>query len=276
MGIFSKPTARLEGDEAARERSTQIRKAEIELLLQDLIAGAEYQQATLPPPPQVPNYEFGCYYRGARNVSGDFYDFIPLPQGKLGIAVADASGKGVPAAILTMCCRTLLRAQPEPSASSVRALANVNRMLHGNIKQGMFVSALYAVLDPVRHIMLVANAGHLPLVVWRARPKICTVYPSKGPILGVVPPAAYEAALKEETVILGPGDRFVFITDGVNEAMAPGEKELGMEHLRRRLQQESDAPTGDFLKHVVDTIEIHRAGGEQSDDITIVTGRRLA
>lgn len=277
MGLFSKPPPKTEAqDPASRPSSTTIRRIELETILADVSAGAEYQQAVLPrQAPMLPNYEFGYYYRGARSLSGDFYDFIPLPQGKLGVAIADASGKGVPAALLTMTCRTLLRAQPEPMATPGRALANVNRMLYGNAKQGMFVSAIYGILDPAAHMLVVANAGHLPLVVWRSQHRIATIHPSRGPILGVMPPSAYENAMKEDSIALGPGDRFVLITDGVNEAMAPGEKEFGMEHLRRRLQQGSDSPTADFIKSVIDTIDIHRGGGEQSDDITIVTGRRL-
>jgi sigma-B regulation protein RsbU (phosphoserine phosphatase) len=91
----------------------------------------------------------------------------------------------------------------------------------------------------------------------------------------MVPGDAYERVAKEETVSLEPGDRFLLFTDGVNEAMAPGQKEFGMEHLRRRLRAESDGPSDAFLRHIADQIDIHRAGGEASDDITILTGRRL-
>jgi serine phosphatase RsbU (regulator of sigma subunit) len=175
-----------------------------------------------------------------------------------------------------MTCRALFRAQPEPEASPARVLSNVNRMLSGNIKRGMFVSASYAVLDTAQHTLTVGNAGHLPTVIWRPKARIATVHPSKSPVLGILPPSAYEAQAQEESLTLGPGDRFIFLTDGVNEAMAPGQKEFGMEHLRRRLQTESEHPSDEFLRHLMEQIELHRSGGEQSDDITLVTGRRLA
>jgi sigma-B regulation protein RsbU (phosphoserine phosphatase) len=255
---------------------TRIRRAELETLMADLAQGADYQRALLPSsPPSIPGYDVGFFYRGARYVSGDFYDFVPLPEGRWGIAIADASGKGTAAAILTMICRAMLRVQPDPAAPPAEVLAHVNRLLLPVIKKGTFVSAIYMVLDPAAHALTVANAGHLPLVVWRSRARIATIHPSKGPVLGVLPAPAFAAAQKEERLGLEPGDRFVLITDGVNEAMAPGQKEFGMEHLRRRLRAESDGPTAEFLKHLVDQIEIHRGGGEQSDDITIVTGRRL-
>jgi len=250
---------------------------DLEIIYQDLTAAAEYQMGLLPrDAPQVPGYEFGTVFRPARSVSGDFYDFIPLSGGKLGIAIADASGKGVPAALATMTCRAMIRTQPEPDAPPARALANVNRMLYRNIKSGMFISGIYAVLDPSQHVLAVANAGHLPLVVWRSKAKVATIYPSRGPVLGVLPPPAYEAAIKEESIQLETGDRLVMFTDGINEAMAPGQREFGMEHLRRRLRSDSDGSTASFIGNLTDQIDIHRSGSEQSDDITLVTARRMA
>ncbi len=257
------------------QTSLRLRK-DLEMLLQDLVAGAEYQRSLLPKdPPATPGYEFGTVFRPARTVSGDFYDYLALGGGKLGIAIADASGKGVPAALATMTCRAALHAQPEPDASPARALANVNRMIYRNIKSGMFISAIYLVLDPSRHEIVVANAGHLPLVVWRSKAKVATIYPSRGPVLGVLPPAAYEAAIKEEPLSLDAGDRMVLFTDGINEAMAPGQREFGMEHLRRRLRSDSDGSTAAFIANLTTQIDIHRSGAEQSDDITLITVRRM-
>ena len=273
MGLFQKPPPGAD----ALESEAKPRKAELETLLADLASGAEYQQALLPHAlPQIPAYDFGVFFRGARKLSGDFYDFLPLDGGSLGIVVADASGKGIPASLLTMTCRAFFRAQPEPGASPARVVGNVNHMLSGNIKRGMFISVVYAHLNPSTHSMTLANAGHLPMVVWRSKARVATIYPSKSPVLGILSKEAYEAQAQEETVPIGVGDRFLLITDGVNEAMAPGQKEFGMEHLRKRLLADSDGSSASFLKNVVEQIDLHRGGGEQSDDITLVTGRRLS
>ncbi len=249
---------------------------DFEIVLQDLAAAAEYQQSLLPKGPvNVPGYEFGMVFRPARTVSGDFYDFIPLSDGKLGIAVADASGKGMPAALASMTCRAMLRTQPEPDAPPARVMANLNRLLFRNIKSGMFITGIYAILDPCQHTLAVANAGHLPLVVWRSKAKVATIYPSRGPVLGVLPPASYEASIKEELIQLEAGDRMMMFTDGINEAMAPGQREFGMEHLRRRLRSDSDGPTESLIANLTAQIDIHRGGSEQSDDITLVTARRM-
>lgn len=278
MGLFSRDPkpAPAPPPERPAAPAAPMRKADLETLLQDFAAGADYQQSLMPKaPPEIPGYEIALQFRGARQISGDFYDFIQVDVSKLGIAIMDASGKGIPAAMLSMTCRGMLHAQPEPDAPPGRVLCNVNKMLQNNVKRGMFLTGIYAVLDTSWHSLTVANAGHLPLVVWRSKAKIANIYPSKGAVLGVADPLAFDAQMKEDVIQLEPGDRFVMFTDGVNEAMAPGQKEFGMEHLRKRLQSESDRPGTDLLKHIMDAIDIHRGGGEQSDDITIITGRRL-
>lgn len=272
MGLFGRGAKKGE----AEASDLPMRRADLEALLEDLAAGAKYQQALLPQgTPDLPGYDLATYSRPARTVSGDFFDLRPLSGGKLGLVIADASGKSIPAALVSMMCHLLFRVQPEPDASPARVLSNVNRLLTGNIKRGTFVTAVYAWLDPAAHALTIANAGHLPVVVWHARAKVATTHRPPGPVLGVLGPEAYEGTGREETVPLEPGDRFVLITDGVNEAMAPGQREFGMEHLRLKLKAESDGPSAQFLKGITETIELHRGGGDASDDITIVTGRRL-
>ena len=281
MGLFSKkpavpvPSSSPAPVEKLPDAPT-LRRSDFDTLMADLLAGAEFQRELMPKePPQVPGYDLGFIYRGARQISGDFYDFIPIDVGKIGIAIADASGKGIPASLLTMTCRALLHAQPERDAPPARVFGHVNRMLRGNVKRGMFITGVYGILDTSWHTFTLANAGHLPTVVWRSKAKIAMTYPPRGPVLGVTEPEVFDAAMKEDVIQLDPGDRFLLMTDGVNEAMAPGQKEYGMEHLRKRLAAASDAKSTDLLKRIVDSIDIHRGGGEQSDDITIVTGRRL-
>jgi sigma-B regulation protein RsbU (phosphoserine phosphatase) len=281
MGFFDRGTKKRGGRRSAdpsgefAEGELPLRRSEAEALLEDLSAGAKYQQALLPQrPPEVPGYDIATFYRPARTLSGDFFDLLPAGPATLAFVIADASGKSIPASLVAMMCHLLFRVRPEPAASPARVLTHVNRLLLGNIKRGTFVTCIYALLDYERHTLTVANAGHLPLVVWRSKEKLAMTYRAHGPVLGVLPPETYDSALPEETVEIGPGDRFVLLTDGVNEAMAPGQKEFGMEHLRQRLKGGSDGLGSMFLKGIVEQIELHRGGGEQSDDITLVTARR--
>ncbi len=272
MGLFSRKAA---GETAPAGGGTS-RLIGRPSLHEDVQAGAEYQRDLMPrTPPALPGYDLAFTFKPARAMSGDFFDFLALDARRTAIVVADASGKGIPASLLAVMAQLCFRARPDPGASAARTLAAVNAMLHGNLKRGTFLTGIYAVLDAGRHELSMANAGHLPAVVWHSRQRIATAHRSNGPVLGVLAPAPFEASVNEETVPLAPGDRFVFFTDGMNEAMAPGQKEFGMEHLRKRLMAQSDGPSADFLRDLTSQLDLHAAGGEQSDDITIVTGRRL-
>lgn len=256
--------------------SVGLKRDDLQVLLDDLKAGAQYQRSLMPEtPPAVPGYDFGCLLRPARTVSGDFYDILRVDERRVGIVVADASGKGIPACLMAMLCHAFFRVRPNSAAGPAETLKAVNAMLYGNAKRGTFVSCLYGVLDPQKHEITVANAGHLPSVVWHGRERIATTHRSNGPVLGVLSPNLFDNAIGEETIALRPSDRFVFFTDGMNEAMAPGQKEFGMEHLRKRLLAQGDGPSADFVRDLGTQIDLHAGGGEQSDDITIVSGRRL-
>lgn len=254
-----------------------LKRDDLQVLLDDLQAGAAYQRSLMPDtPPHVPGYDFGSLLRPARTVSGDFYDIVKIDERRTGIIVADASGKGVPACLMAMLCHAFFRVRPDPKAGPAKTLQAVNAMLYGNAKRGTFVSCIYAVLDSAQHTLTMANAGHLPSVIWHGKERIATTHRSNGPVVGVLAPKLYDGQIAEETVPLRPGDRFVFFTDGMNEAMAPGQKEFGMEHLRRRLLAQGDGPSADFIRDLDSQLNLHAGGGEQSDDITIVSGRRLS
>ena len=248
---------------------------ELEALRADIRSAADLQKALLPKgPPGVSGYEFGIAYYGAKQISGDLYDFFQYPDGRVGIVIADASGKGVSAALLITLTRALLHAASEGTWPPEQIMSFVNHKLHGFVRRGLFVSMTYVILDPSKNVIQVSNAGHLPTLVWRSASRTLDMYPATGIVLGAGPSDVFESRLRVEEVPVGVGDRVVLLTDGVNEAMAPGKREFGMEHLRRRLESDSDRPSAEFIKYVMEQIEIHMAGGEQSDDITIVTFRR--
>jgi sigma-B regulation protein RsbU (phosphoserine phosphatase) len=255
---------------------TTVRRADVEELFEDVAAGAKYQQALLPQgAPTLPGYDVAFHWRPARALGGDFFDLLPTGDGRTAFLVADASGKSVPASLVAVMGHLLFRVRPEPAGRPAEVLSQVNALLQPNIKKGTFITALYAVLDPASHRLTAANAGHLPLVVWHSKAKIATTHRARGPVLGVLPPGVYESNLAEEEIQLEPGDRLLMFTDGVNEAMAPGQREFGMEHLRARLKAASDGPSADFVRGLVEQMDLHRAGGAPSDDVTIVTARRL-
>ncbi len=242
-------------------------------LQQDLAIAGRIQNRLLPPCPELPGYDFGMCYRPAGEVGGDFYDFIPMEGGRLGILVADASGKGLAGALLMVEARAIIRAMATVSTSPREILELVNRVLVRDLERGTFVTIFFALLDPAKRTLTMANAGHCPLLVCTdARKEILRCQP-KGLILGLASEAQFANSLAEEVVELKPGDRFALYSDGVSELMNPVSEEFGMERLQTWLRVNAHLHSDEVVGSLKQALELHQAGQMQSDDITFVTGR---
>ena len=242
-------------------------------LQQDLEIARKIQTRLLPQKLQLPGYDFDTYYEPAGEVGGDFYDFIPMEGGKIGLLVADASGKGLAGALLMVQARAAIRTMASITTSPREILAGVNRVLIKDLEKGRFVSVFFALLDPVRGQMTVSNAGHTPMLLCREVSKTIVSIAPKGLILGVMPDAKFQTGIDEEIVPLYPGDRFLLYSDGVSELMNPVSEEFGMGRLEVWMRANAHLWSEDAVKSLVDALEHHRAGQEQSDDITILSGR---
>ena len=242
-------------------------------LQQDLVTAGRIQSRLLPPKPDLPGYDFGVYYQPAGEVGGDFYDFLPMEGGRMGLLVADASGKGLAGALLMVEARAMIRAMASVSSSPREILAGVNRVLLRDLEKGRFVTAFFALLDPVDRTLTMANAGHPPLLICREVDKTIARFQPRGAILGVVPDSSFSEGLVEETVPLYPGDRFLIYSDGVSELMNPVDEEFGMVRLETWMRVNAHLWSLDAVRSLTDALEHHRAGQMQSDDITILTGR---
>lgn len=267
----------------AEGRITQIRTPEppalrgiaenLYTLQQDLEIARKIQSRLLPPKPQLTGYDFEVFYQPAGEVGGDFYDFIPMHGGKMGLLVADASGKGLAGALLMVEARAMIRTMASVASSPREILTAVNRVLLQDLEKGRFVTAFFALLDPRRGQMTISNAGHTPMLLCREVGKTILSIAPKGLILGVVPDAKFHAGLTEEVVPLYPGDRFLLYSDGVSELMNPVNEEFGMTRLETWMRVNSHLWSEDAVRTLTEALEVHRAGQVQSDDITILTGR---
>jgi serine phosphatase RsbU (regulator of sigma subunit) len=245
---------------------------ERELVEQELRVARSIQQASLPKEvPQLPGWQISPYYRPARAVGGDFYDFHPLPEGRLGVVVGDATGKGVPAALVmsTTCGMLQLAAQALDSASPGEVLERVNETLLTRIPLNVFVTCFYAILDPKRASLSYANAGHdLPYL--RRRGGDCEELRARGMPLGLMSKMSYE----EREAPLGEGDSVLFYSDGLVEAHDPKGEMFGFPRLRALLAEhaEEERPLGEFLME--ELYSFVGQGWEQEDDITLLTLER--
>jgi serine phosphatase RsbU (regulator of sigma subunit)/predicted ester cyclase len=246
---------------------------ELERIEQELLVARRIQQASLPKEvPELEGWEISPYYRPAREVGGDFYDFHLLPEGRLGFVVGDATGKGVPAALVmsTTCGMFQLAAQALGSSSPREVLERVNEALLARIPQNMFVTCFYAILEPNSASLSYANAGHdLPYLQRRGKAEELR---ARGMPLGLMPGMGYE----EKEIVLDSGEAALFYSDGLVEAHDPKGEMFGFPKLRALIAEhaEEERPLGEFLME--ELYSFVGEGWEQEDDITLLTLRRSA
>lgn len=249
-----------------REKRTQ--DLERERIEQELRVARLIQQTLLPKEiPELPGWQISSYYQPAREVGGDFYDFLPFEDGRVGIVIGDVTDKGVPAALVMATTRSILRSTAHASISPGKVLEQTNDLLHPDIPPKMFVTCLYAILDPVSGRLEYANAGH-DLPHWRHNGEV-TPLRATGMPLGLMPEMFYE----EKEVTLEAGDSVLFYSDGLVEAHNPQREMFGFPRLARLLaEKDHDTPAIDYL--LAELTEFTGEGWEQEDDVTLVTLRR--
>src|SRR5215218_351353 len=240
---------------------------ERERVEQELRVARRIQQASLPKEvPTLEDWQINPYYQPAREVGGDFYDFLELADGRLGVVVGDATGKGVPAALMMASTRSTLRAVAQASESPGDALRRVNDPLATDIPQNMFVTCFYAILDPKSATLSYANAGHdLPYLHRNGEAEELR---ARGMPLGLMAGTSYE----EGEASLGEGGCVLFYIDGLVEAHDPQGGMFGFPKLRALVAEHGEERSlGNLL--LEELYYFVGEGWEQEDDITLLTLR---
>ncbi|MEK7732325.1 MAG: SpoIIE family protein phosphatase [Planctomycetota bacterium] len=233
-------------------------------------AAAQIQRRMLPlRAPTMAGLTFGCVYDPTLQVGGDFYDFIELPQGYLGVCIADVVGKGMPAALMMASIRSAFRAYAPSAASPAETVAQANRHMYHDTPVADFATLAYGVFSPDGRNFAYCNAGHLPPLLLRG--ERFTELTAGGLAIGIQPDETFE----QETVALRSGDLLVMVTDGVTEAMDFQDENFGRERLlssiwrHRRLEAQQLA--GQILWDVRRFVGL----ADQSDDITVVVVKAI-
>ena len=250
-----------------QDQQTQARENE---RIQHELRVAQLIQKTLLPKdlPALPGWKVNAYYQAARQVGGDFYDFIYLDDGRLGLVIGDVTDKGVPAALLMATTRSVLRAVAQRVVKPGQVLERVNEIIYQDIPPKMFVTCLYALLDPETGQLLYANAGH-DLPYHRHQVSEVTELRATGMPLGLMPGMKYE----EKETTLAHGESILFYSDGIVEAHNPDRAMYGFPRLMKLVgEYEEDTSLKDVV--LEDLAEFTGPGWEQEDDITMVTLQR--
>src|ERR687891_9772 len=254
--------------ELAQQRLEQER-IERERIEQELRVARSIQQASLPESvPELEGWQITPYYQPAREVGGDFYDFFELPEGRLGLVVGDATGHGMPAALVMATARSMLRAVSQGTEYSPGGvLGRVNNALATDIPPNMFITCFYAILEPESGRLLYANAGHDLPYVWQSGE--AEELRARGMPLGLMPGMSYE----QKEIVLDVGEGVFFYSDGLVEAHDPEGEMFGFPRLRALIAKHAEEGA---LEEVL-LEELHSfvgEGWEQEDDITLLTLRR--
>jgi predicted ester cyclase len=241
-----------------------------ERIEQDLRVARSIQQASLPKEvPTLEGWQINPFYRSAREVGGDFYDFHLLSEGKLGLVVGDATGKGVPAALVMSTTCGMLRLAAQSHSSPGEMLQRVNEALYPYIPPNMFVTCFYCILDPRSGSLTFANAGHdLPYL--RRRGGECEELRARGMPLGLMPGMSYQ----QKEIELDAGEAALFYSDGLVEAHNPKGEMFGFPRLRELVAEHGTEERSLEVLLLEDLYSFVGEGWEQEDDITVLTLRR--
>lgn len=260
LTIIATQSAQVIENARLQEEEARLRRMEEELRVARSI-----QEGLVPKTvPAIPGMDLFGFTTPAKEVGGDYYDWIPLPGGRIGCVVADVSGKGMPAALLMAQLQAAFKAQAVQGRPPDAVVTTVNQFLSITMEPARFVTLFYAVIDPEKRTLTYANAGHNPAFVWRQNGSVEWV--GEGGLMlspvSVVPHEAFQ-------IPFHPGDGIVLYSDGVTEAERAGGDQWDEAHLERAIMDGPRSSAREVAERVMAAVAAFVAGNEQSDDMTL-------
>ncbi len=238
---------------------------------EELRSASEVQRILLPDKaPELGDYHIAATNKAAKVMSGDYYDFIRLDDDHAGVIIADVSGKGFPASLVMATCRALVRGLGEHELSPTATLSRVNRQLWGDVREDMFISLAYCVLDRCSSRVVMSRAGHdAPLLYSKSTGEVTTLKPP-GLALGVDSGKVFERVTKDFAFDMQSGDCLLLYTDGVNEAANNEGDEFGLDRLTETFRLAAPSGAQAVLDAFQQAVSEFAGSQPQSDDITII------
>ncbi len=246
---------------------------EQERLQKEMQVAQEIQHALLPREfPDVEGYDISTIYRAAKDVGGDYFDFVQIDPNTMGIIVADVSGKGVPGSLVMTMIRTALRLESRENYSPTDVLSRVNQFVADDVKKGMFITIFFITLDSEKRTISFASAGHNPMILYRKDIDSCYFLNTRGMPLGISLPDGmkFEQTIERDKVKLKKDDMLVIYTDGITEAMNKAGEQYGNDRLIEFIKTNADLHPDEFTEKLDADINRFTAGAPQNDDITLV------
>jgi sigma-B regulation protein RsbU (phosphoserine phosphatase) len=250
---------------------------EKERLKKEMQIAKEIQQTLLPCSlPQVAGLSIDAYYQAAREVGGDYYDFIKIDRDHFGVAISDVSGKGVPGSLLMAMTRSIIQIEALKNTSPHKLLTLLHAMLSKDIPEGLFITMFYVVFDLKENEMRYCCAGHNPVYLYNCKNNKLTTLKPDGPPLGIslLDEKAFAQALVEEKRRLDFGEMLFLYTDGVTEAMNSAKEQFGEERLEHIIREHGSLKPNDLKDFLKTEIETFTGKEPQSDDITFIILQR--
>ncbi len=236
-----------------------------------LNAARGVQQSLIPAaPPQIRGYQIAGLWHPALQVSGDYYDFIALPDGRWAFVIADVADKGLTAALFMANTRSILRASASAGGSAAKMIERANHALEADSSDGMFVTLFFGILEPRAHRFTYVNAGHNHPLFLRAADQSIQELPGRNLALGIVPRVEYQS----DEITFARGDLLVMYTDGVTEATDAHNKLFEDARLYAAIAECDDYSARQVLRHIDTRVRAFTGAHPQSDDITVVTLKR--
>jgi serine phosphatase RsbU (regulator of sigma subunit) len=259
-------------------REAQDAQVELSVREHELAVAGEVREALMPESePSVPGYDLGALHVGSPTPGGDFFDFVETADGRVGLLVCDVSGRGIPGALVGATARAYLRVELAAGGDVAEALRRVNRRLAGDVRRGMYVTALVALLDPASGELTVACAGHkVPLLRYTAADQKIRVVQPEGIALGFDKGPVFDRTLQPTTLTLEAGDRILIANTGPLHVVNPGGEELGEKAFYRLVLQHAARTTAEVVKLLSHSLEKFADGAPFPGDIAVVSVARKA
>ena len=262
QGSISIENARLQKKQLSQER-----------LQKELEIATNIQRSFLPSNvPDLQGIDIAAFFQPAKEVGGDFYDFIRLPENKLGIVIADVCGKGMPAALYMALSRALIRAcSAHEPVNMVKAVLCTNSLIQECANADLFVTLIFSIYDPVTGILRYVRAGHNYPIYYRKKTNCCELLKGQGLALGIFP----NITIEEKKIRLTKGDIVVYYTDGITEAPNSNEEMFGVERITNLLAKYQDQPASIIAEKIKSSVIRFGGSERQHDDLTLIILKKL-